>query len=142
MQGVDVVRALMIYLQIRNIHLMNVHKKVMKIAYNTENYTDILKMIAKDIIDNLKQKIDIVNSGESVTYDTKGVELYGQDTNESFDYQLVDKNTGVPKSVTREEFIKAGAEKAMRPDRKSLMTIDTENKRVIAKFESFNNSKL
>jgi hypothetical protein len=126
---------------ISGLNFLAYNKKVMKIAYNTENYTDILKMISKDIMDNLKQKIDIVNSGESVTYDTKGVELYGQDTNESFDYQLVDK-TGVPKSVTREEFIKAGAEKAMRPDRKSLMTIDTENKRVIAKFESFNNSKL
>jgi hypothetical protein len=114
----------------------------MKILYKTENYTDLLKMIARDFVDNLKQKIDVVNAGDTVTYDTKGIELYGQDANESFDYQLVDKNTGVPKSVTREEFLKAGAEKAMRPDRKSLMSIDNTNKRVIAKFESFNNSKL
>jgi methionyl-tRNA formyltransferase len=52
-----------------------------------------------------------------------------------------DKETGVSKPVTREDFIKAGADKAMRPDRKSLMTIDTQNKRVIAKFESFNIKK-
>ena len=38
-QGVDVVRALIIYLQIRNIHLMNVHKKVVKIDNsNIRNY--------------------------------------------------------------------------------------------------------
>jgi hypothetical protein len=127
---------------ISGLNFLAYNKQVMKILYKTENYTDLLKMIARDFVDNLKQKIDVVNAGDTVTYDTKGIELYGQDANESFDYQLVDKNTGVPKSVTREEFLKAGAEKAMRPDRKSLMTIDNDNKRVIAKFESFNNSKL
>jgi len=127
---------------ISGLNFLAYNKQVMKILYKTENYTDLLKMIARDFVDNLKQKIDVVNAGDTVTYDTKGIELYGQDANESFDYQLVDKNTGVPKSVTREEFLKAGAEKAMRPDRKSLMSIDNTNKRVIAKFESFNNSKL
>lgn len=127
---------------ISGLNFLAYNKQVMKILYKTENYTDLLKMIARDFVDNLKQKIDVVNSGDKVTYDTKGIELYGQDANESFDYQLVDKNTGVPKSVTREEFLKAGVEKGMRPDRKSLMSIDNTNKRVIAKFESFNNSKL
>jgi hypothetical protein len=114
----------------------------MKLVYNTDNYTDLLKMIAKDFVENLKEKIDTVNAGQEVTYDTKGIELYGQDTNESFDYQLVDKTTGTPKSVTRDEFIKAGSQKGMKTDRKSLMTIDNTNKKIIAKFESFNNSKL
>lgn len=127
---------------ISGLNFLAYNKQVMKIVYNTENYTDILKMIAKDFVDNLKSKIDTANAGQQITYDTKGIELYGQDTNESFDYQLVDKNTGIPKSVTKDEFIKAGAEKGMRTDRRSLMTIDTENKRIIAKFESFNNSKL
>ena len=127
---------------ISGLNFLAYNKKVMKIVYKTENYTDILKQIAKDFVNNLKEKIDVVNAGESVVYDTKGIELYGQDTNENFDYQLVDKNTGVPKSVTRDEFLKAGVGKAMRPDRKSLIDIDTDNKRVIAKFEKFNNSKL
>jgi hypothetical protein len=127
---------------ISGLNFLAYNKQVMKIVYKTENYTDILKMIANDMVDNLKSKIDIANAGEEITYDTKGIELYGQDTNESFDYQIVDKNTGLPKQVTKDEFLKAGVEKAMRPDRKSLMTIDTENKRIIAKFESFNNSKL
>ena len=126
---------------ISGLNFLAYNKKVMKIVYKTENYTDILKMIAQDFVNNLKEKIDAVNAGQEVTYDTKGIELYGQDTNENFDYQLVDKTTGVPKSVTRDEFLKAGVEKAMRPDRKSLMAIDKDNKRVIAKFENFNNSK-
>jgi hypothetical protein len=126
---------------ISGLNFLAYNKKVMKIVYKTENYTDILKMIAQDFVNNLKEKIDAVNAGQEVTYDTKGIELFGQDTNENFDYQLVDKTTGVPKSVTRDEFLKAGVEKAMRPDRKSLMAIDKDNKRVIAKFENFNNSK-
>jgi hypothetical protein len=127
---------------ISGLNFLAYNKKVMKIVYKTDNYTDILKQIARDFVNNLKEKIDVVNAGESVVYDTKGIELYGQDANESFEYQIVDKDTGLPKQVTKDDFLKAGVEKAMRPDRKSLMTIDTENKRVIAKFESFNNSKL
>jgi len=127
---------------ISGLNFLAYNKQVMKLVYNTDNYTDLLKMIAKDFVENLKEKIDTVNAGQEVTYDTKGIELYGQDTNESFDYQLVDKTTGTPKSVTRDEFIKAGSQKGMKTDRKSLMTIDNTNKKIIAKFESFNNSKL
>lgn len=126
---------------ISGLNFLAYNKQVMKIVYNTENYTDILKMIARDFVQNLKEKVDVVNAGQKVTYDTKGIELYGQDTNESFDYQLVDKNTGVPKSVSKDEFIKAGSQKGMKTDRRSLMTIDSNNKKIIAKFESFNNSK-
>jgi hypothetical protein len=126
---------------ISGLNFLAYNKQVMKIVYKTDNYTEILKMIARDFVNNLKEKIDVVNAGKEVTYDTKGIELYGQDANESFDYQIVDKETGLTKQVTRDEFIKAGVEKAMRPDRKSLMTIDNANKKIIAKFESFNNTK-
>ncbi len=125
---------------ISGLNFLAYNKQVMKIVYKTENYTDILKMIARDFIDNLKSKIDVVNDGKKVTYDTKGIELYGQDTNESFQYHIHDKTTGQSKQVSKDEFLKAGLNKGMRADRKSF-TIDTENKRVIAKFESFNNSK-
>lgn len=125
---------------ISGLNFLAYNKQVMKIIYKTENYTDILKMIARDFIDNLKSKIDVVNDGKEVTYDTKGIELYGQDTNESFQYHIHDKTTGQAREVSKDEFLKAGLNKGMRADRKSF-TIDTENKRVIAKFESFNNSK-
>jgi hypothetical protein len=127
---------------ISGLNFLPYNKRLMKIMFNTEKYTDVLKMLAKDLVDNLKEKIDLLNSGEVINYQTGGLEFLGQEANESFDYQLADKNTGIPKSVTRDEFIKAGVDKAMKPDRKSLMTIDTDKKRIIAKFESFNNSKL
>jgi hypothetical protein len=121
---------------ISGLNFLKYNKQMLKIAYNTEKYVDVLKVIARDFINVLKEKIDIANKGEEVTYDTKGVELLGQDTNESFTYQLSDKQ-GKEKSVSKEEFIKAGANKAMRPEN---ITIDNINKKIIAKFESFKNT--
>lgn len=56
--------------------------------------------------------------------------------NEYFEYNLVYKN-GEMKQVTRDEFVEAGAYKRMKTDKKSLLSIDHENKRIIAKFENF-----
>lgn len=126
---------------IAGLNFLAYNREVMKLVYKTENYTDLLKKIAADFVLNLRDKVDIANRGDLITYDTGGVELLGQDTNENFDYRLVDKSTGDSKSVTRDEFIKAGAQKGMRPDRKSLMTIDRGNKQIIAKFEAFKGHK-
>lgn len=126
---------------ISGLNFLKYNKQVLKLAYNTEKYVDVLRTIARDFTNNLKEKIDLVNQGQSVNYDTKGVELLGQDTNESFEYHLVDKSSGKTSQVTRDEFIKAGATKAMKPDRKSLMTIDQTNKKIIAKFESYKYKK-
>ncbi len=126
---------------ISGLNFLKYNKSALKMAYNTEKYVDVLKLIARDFVNNLKEKIDAVNKGQSVTYDTKGVELLGQDTNENFEYHLADKSTGITTKVTRDEFIKAGLQKGMKTDRKSLMTIDNVNKRVIAKFESYKNRK-
>lgn len=59
-------------------------------------------------------------------------------TNESFNYHILDKSTGKPVKVSRDEFIKTGQTKAMKADR---IIIDNKNKSVIAKFESFNPNK-
>jgi hypothetical protein len=125
---------------ISGLNFLKYNKQMLKISYNTEKYVDVLKTIARDFINTLKGKIDIATEGGKVEYDTKGVELLGQDTNENYEYQLSDKD-GIPKTVSKEEFVKAGAEKAMKTDRKSLMTIDNTNKKVIAKFESFINKE-
>jgi len=122
---------------ISGLNFMKYNKAMLKIAYDTEKYVEVLKVIARELINTLKGKIDIVNKGDKVEYDTKGVELLGQDTNENFEYQLVNKD-GKPNTVSKEDFIKAGALKGMKTDRKSLMTIDNTNKKIIAKFESFN----
>lgn len=58
--------------------------------------------------------------------------------NEFYEYHIINKD-GEQIKVTRDEFVKAGAEKGMKPDRKSLLTIDKDNKIVIAKFENYIN---
>ena len=126
---------------ITGLNFLKYNKAALKIAYKTEKYVDVLKTLAKDFVNVLKTKIDIAKEGGQVEYDTKGVELLGQDTNENFDYQIVDKVSGQPVSVTKDQFLKAGASKGMKTDRKSLMSIDMVNKKVVAKFEKFNIKK-
>lgn len=127
---------------ISGLNFLAYNKAAMAVGYKTDKYTDIMKMIVDEFIMSLKQKIDLAREGKSVTYDTKGVELLGQDINENFSYELVDKITGQPKSVTKEEFLKAGSYTGMRKSKKSSIIIDNTNKKLIAKFENFNNSKL
>jgi hypothetical protein len=67
---------------ISGLNFLKYNRRMLKIAYNTEKYVDVLKVLARDLINNLKEKIDVVRAGEKVEYDTKGVELLGQDTNE------------------------------------------------------------
>ena len=127
---------------ISGLNFLAYNRAAMEVGYKTTKYTDIMKMIVDEFIVSLKQKIDLAREGKSVTYDTKGVELLGQDINENFTYQLVDKATGQAKQVTKDEFLKAGSETGMRRSKKSSIVYDNKNKKVIAKFESFNNSKL
>ena len=63
-------------------NFMKYNKNALKIAYGTENYTEVLKIIGRDLINTLKEKIDIVDKGEEIEYDTKGIELKGMETNE------------------------------------------------------------
>ena len=123
---------------ITGLNFLKYNKAALKIAYSTEKYVDVLKTLAKDFVNVLKAKIDIAKEGGQVEYDTKGVELLGQDTNENYEYNLVNKQ-GQSTQVSRDEFLKAGASKGMKTDRKSLMTIDNTNKKIIAKFESYKN---
>jgi hypothetical protein len=57
--------------------------------------------------------------------------------NENFEYNLINKD-GLTSVVSKEDFVNAGAMKAMNPEH---VTIDTENKRIIAKFENFKSKK-
>ena len=68
--------------------------------------------------------------------DVTKLDQYGKPiANENYDYQITDKD-GNTKDVTRDEFVQAGAEKAMEPNK---IQIDQENKKIIAKFEKFLN---
>lgn len=74
---------------ISGLNFLKYNKKMLKIAYNTDKYVDVLKKIARDFVDNLKIKIDAIKSGKDISYDTKGVELIGQDTNENKNYKNI-----------------------------------------------------
>jgi hypothetical protein len=71
---------------ITGFNFLKYNKPALKLAYSTEKYVDVLKTVAKDFVNVLKEKIDVANEGGEVEYDTKGVELLGQDTNENFEY--------------------------------------------------------
>jgi len=68
---------------VSGLNFLKYNKPALSMAFKTDKYTDVLRMVAKDFVDNLKSKIDLAKSGENVEYDTRGVELLGQDTNES-----------------------------------------------------------
>jgi len=67
---------------VSGLQFLKYRKELMKAVYNTESYVEVLKQIAKEFINNLKEKIDAANKGEEVKYDTGGVVLLGQDINE------------------------------------------------------------
>ena len=119
---------------IQGLNFMKYNKPALLKAYQTEKYTDVLKRMAKDFTNNLRDKIDIVNKEGSVTYAAKEIELLGQETNENFDYYLINKY-GKEDKVTKNDFLKAGSVKALRPDSKDGLKIDFGKKKVTAKFE-------
>ena len=63
-------------------------------AYETDKYTDVMKRVAREFVDNLKDKVESFEQGKAVEYDTKGIEFKGQDTNENFK----NKSTNINKS--------------------------------------------
>jgi hypothetical protein len=121
---------------IQGFGFLKYNKTALQAAYETDKYTEVMKRVAREFVNNLKSKIDASEKGQEVSYDTGGVEFRGQDTNESYEYFLVGKS-GENNKVSKEDFVKAGVSKAMRPDKKSGITIDNTNKRIIAKFEGF-----
>jgi hypothetical protein len=123
---------------IQGFNFMKYDKKYLKEVYKTEKYTDVMKKIARDFINNLKEKVQKFESGEDIKYAETNIELKGQDTNENYEYYLSDKD-GQNTKVNKDEFVNAGSRKGMRPTKRSGITIDTNNKRIIAKFERFKN---
>jgi len=108
------------------------NKMAAKTAYNTESYTDVMKMFAREFVEKLKEKVKDAESGGKVEYDTKNVEFSGTDTNENFEFFLV-KN-GLEVKVDSKKFIEAGAKNGL-----SGVKVDSDNKRIVAKFENFKN---
>lgn len=122
---------------ISGLNFLKYNKDIMRIKYKTEKYVDVLKVMARDIINNLKSKKDVVESGGKVEYLTGDVEFSGQDTNESNNYEylyhLLD-DKGRENRVTKEDFLKAGVNSKM-----LTKSLKIDGSKIIAKFESFKN---
>jgi len=54
----------------------------LKANYDVEKYTEVMKRVARDFINNLKDKIKKFKEGGDVEYKETGIQLKGQDTNE------------------------------------------------------------
>jgi len=113
------------------------NSEAMKIAYGVEKYTDVMKKVGREFVDNLKDKIDLYEQGKSIEYSTKDIEFTGQDINENYEFEILHSD-GKTSKVSKDEFVNAGFGKAMRPER---LSIDDKNKKIIAKFENFKYKK-
>jgi len=51
-------------------------------AYETDRYTEVMKKVAREFVNNLKDKIKKLEAGVEIVYDTKGIEFSGGDSNE------------------------------------------------------------
>lgn len=76
----------------------------------------------------------VIKQKDVTKVDNVGNVTTSEPVEENFEYSIIDKNTGVENNVSIEDFLKAGAEKGMKN-----ITLDSENRRVIARFESFKN---
>jgi hypothetical protein len=119
-------------------NFLKYNTEAMKIAYGVDKYVDVMKKVSREFVDNLKDKIDKMETGQQIQYAGTDVELKGHDTNESFTYHLLDSK-GKTQQVSKEEFVKAGSVKSMKPE--NGIKIDHQDKKIIAKFENFRNFK-
>lgn len=122
---------------IQGLNYLGSRKDLLKRLFNTEDYTEVMKLLADEFINNLKGKIDDVKMGKDVEYQKTDVELHGDVANESFDYYLKFDNGNV-KPVSKDEFIKAGFDSKFEPKRPDNgnkgFSIDIEDKKIIGKF--------
>lgn len=121
---------------LQGINFLAYRKDLMEMVWKTDSYVDVMKLVQNKFIEILKQKIDDVRAVKRIEYNSK-LELGDvHSVSDNYDYYIVNKQ-GLSDKVSREEFLKAGADKGLKTDKKSGMTIDHENKRIIAKFESY-----
>jgi hypothetical protein len=123
---------------IQGLNYMSSRKDLLQMLFKTENYTDVMKMIADEFIKNLKSKIDEVKIGKDIEYTKSDVELMGSVANENFSYYLK-SNSGDVKPVTKEEFIKAGFDSKFEPKKPNNgnkgFSLDISDNKIIGKFD-------
>ena len=101
--------------------------------FNTDKYTDMMKMIQTDVVSKLKEKIDASKEGKPV--EQEGGEWGISGISEDAEY-FVSKN-GEEMKVTKDDFIKMGKEKQFMPkmNGKIGFSVSQNGSRVIAKID-------
>ncbi len=120
---------------IQGINYLSSRRDLLKRLFGTEEYTEVMKKLADEFIIKLKEKIDLEKAGQEVVYDTGGLVLTGEIT-ENFEYFIQQNNQ--LKSVTKDEFIKQGSSSHFDPKRDKInkgFSLEVKDNKVIGKFE-------
>ena len=112
-------------------------KDLMKILFNTDNYSVVMRYVRNDFMKLLKTKIDGDREGKKIDYTDTGIELKSSVLNENVEYYLnVD---GKVKPVTKDKFIEIGFDakfQSKRYENGKKFTIDIDQNKVIGKIRS------
>lgn len=82
---------------ISGFNFMKYDKDSLGKMYKTEKYTDLMKTVARDFINTLKDKIKKLESGEKIEY-VSDVEFSGQDTNEKIISKIQESELHAPEN--------------------------------------------
>ena len=89
---------------LQSLNYMSCRKDLLKILFNTEEFTAVMKIMADKFIENLKSKIDLERAGKEVTYNTGDVVLKSDAISESYEYVVI-SNDGKQNVVTQDKFL-------------------------------------
>lgn len=122
---------------IQGLNYLGCRRDLLRRLFNTEDYTDVMKLIAGDFLDNLRDKIDEIKKGSKPVYDEEGINFRSAVANENLQYYLRDKD-GQVKPVSREEFLMTGfnhnySKNSSQND--SKFKLDIQRDKIIGKFE-------
>lgn len=65
---------------ISGLNFLKYNPKALQISYNTTKLTDVIKIISRDYVNNLKSKIDLEKEGKKINYEYSDIELSNNNT--------------------------------------------------------------
>jgi hypothetical protein len=124
---------------IQGLNYLSCRKDLLRILFKTENYTDVMKLIADNFINVMKEKIDAAKRGRKVEYDTKDVNLKSSVIVENFEYFIRNDNEKIAHSVSKEEFVEFGMTSNFEPkkDNEKGFKMDINDNIIIGYYESY-----
>ena len=117
---------------IQGLNYLASRKDLLLRLFKTEDWLQVMKLLANEFVNILKQKIDLAKTGKEVVYDTGDLKLAG-DISESFEYYVEINNKVKP--VSKDEFIQLGSDSkfAKSKDGKGF-SMDIKDNKVIGKY--------